>query len=101
MKKERIKEIIESHNQKEPDNDYIIELARMQYDFIGLDVTTGQYKKFFKELRDKYSLTESQYNEYKAAVFNKLMKDFDYSIVKCQSEFEAFRRYYVRKEIDD
>jgi hypothetical protein len=95
MKRERVKEIIKSHEEpKKPSADYILELSRMQYDFIGLDVDMNHYVKYFKTLRNMNKFEKEQYFSYKAKVFEMLMKDFGYSFLKCEMEFSYFMFHY-------
>lgn len=97
MKKEREKEIINSYKEKKVTGGYIIELARMQFDFIGVKISKEEYIKNFKELHKKYSFTKESYNEYKLSVFKKLVSDFGYPLSKCELEFKYFYFNYGLK----
>lgn len=98
MKKERLEEIKNSYKEKpKPSKDYIDELARLQFDFIGLDIDMDYYKKHFKELTISNRFTERQFANYKSAVFLMLMNDFGYSVPKCESEFGYFMLHYGLK----
>ena len=94
-RKEETKRIV-SENMKlesKPTPEYIVELARMQFDFVedgDLYVSTENYIRNYVELSDKYKFTKKQYNNYEATAYFNLMRDFGYSLEKCMAEFKYF-----------
>lgn len=100
MKKKKIKEIIASHEEKKPDNNYLTNLLVLMFYYAGRDVSRAEIMEHYEDLWATTTITQEQYDAYFKYVVEMLCKDFGWVAEKAVSEFGYFMLSY-RLKIQD